>query len=328
MKQLVLITLSIFTLMFSSARSVRAQQAAIGFPTLEPTSQLSVDTTETETSDTTDLPTEAISEPADVPNPVVNQSGAITFNVSRNTKEKITKTPPSIERPTPKVEVNNPLPRGRLVAMSADDLFEGGSNSLVAKAVGHAEGTRTVEGGKTWAYYGHVDPGNGVWNRGSFSYQHEASSPEDADVRQLNRLRRQYEVIQQKAISSGLRLGLEEQLNGIDLANQAPLAALDRGGYIDRLREAYNQGLTGTDAVLHARTYSYINPDTNRWDAPGLGNNKYSISRDQERRLEAIAAAIDAHQQTELEPRSRISRLPSEQPNESLTAQRDSELKN
>ncbi|OLP18842.1 hypothetical protein BST81_07950, partial [Leptolyngbya sp. 'hensonii'] len=69
-----------------------------------------------------------------------------------------------------------------------DLLFQGGSFSLVAKAVGAAEGTRTPDGGRTWAYYGHRDPGNGVWNLGSFSYQHGADSPAEADVKQLRRL--------------------------------------------------------------------------------------------------------------------------------------------
>lgn len=186
----------------------------------------------------------------------------------------------------------------RLVAMAPDDLFNGGSDSLVAKAVGSAEGTRTPDGGKTWAYYGHTDPGNRAWNMGSFSYQHGAQSPEDADVKQLTRLRQQFEMIRQSAASNGLRLGLAEQLNGIDLANQAPLAALDRGGYVDRLRQAYAQGLRGSDAVLHARTYSYINPNTNQWDAPGLGNTYDSINRDQARRLNAVAEAIANHQST------------------------------
>ncbi len=194
----------------------------------------------------------------------------------------------------------------RLVAVAPDELFEGGSDSLVAKAVGSAEGTRTPDGSRTWAYYGHVDPGNGRWNMGSFSYQHGATSPDDADRRQLNRLRGQYDVIQQTAVSAGLRLGLEEQLNGIDLANQAPLAALDRGGYIDRLRQAYAQGLQGSEAVLQARTYSYLNPRTNQWDAPGLGNNVYSITQDQARRQNAIYQVIQNHQQIARSQKPRV----------------------
>jgi hypothetical protein len=173
-------------------------------------------------------------------------------------------------------------------------LFEGGSDSLVARAVGSAEGTRTPDGHRNPAYYGHVDPGNGVWNLGSFSYQHGASSPEEADAKQLARLRQQAQVLQQKAIARNLELTLEERLNGIDLANQAPMAALGRGGYIDWLDQAHEMGMRGSEAVLWARTRSFLDPDTSKWDAPGLGNNLHRISSDQERRLLAIARAIEA----------------------------------
>ncbi len=173
-------------------------------------------------------------------------------------------------------------------------LFEGGTDSLVARAVGSAEGTRTPEGHKNPAYYGHVDPGNGVWNLGTFSYQHGAASPEEADDKQLRRLQTQTEKLRQIALHQGLQLSQEELLNGIDLANQAPLAALDRGGYIDWLREAHNLGMQGAEAIVWARTRSFIDPDTQRWNAPGLGNNVYSISHDQERRANAIARAIAA----------------------------------
>ncbi|MBW4418165.1 MAG: hypothetical protein KME13_02930 [Myxacorys californica WJT36-NPBG1] len=246
---------------------------------------------------------------------VINSNAFDSSNASRS--EPLTSEPPILIG----ADAIAPAPHPALF-LSADQLFEGGSDSLVATAVGSAEGTRTPNGGKTWAYYGHVDPGNAQWNLGSFSYQHGARSPEEADERQLNRLRRQFEIIRQTAELSGLKLSLEEQLNAIDLANQAPLAALASGGYIERLRQAYTEGFQGTDAVLRARTYSYINPATRRWDAPGLGNTEYSISRDQARRLSAIAQALSLHPSTRAlesvaekqnstsKPDSRVSRLP------------------
>ncbi|MBW4441456.1 MAG: hypothetical protein KME10_09525 [Plectolyngbya sp. WJT66-NPBG17] len=241
----------------------------------------------------------------------IEKSAAITFQVPESSTDE--PSSPSAIEPRPLPRSTTVVSGDRLVAMAPDELFHGGSDSLVAKAVGSAEGTRTPNGGKTWAYYGHVDPGNRRWNMGSFSYQHGAASPNEADRRQLDRLRGQYEEIEQTALSAGLRLGLEEQLNGIDLANQAPLAALDRGGYIDRLRQAYAEGLKGSEAVLRARTYSYINPRTNQWDAPGLGNNLYSISRDQARRQTAIYDAIKNHQQVARSTKLRdtkVSRVP------------------
>ena len=175
-----------------------------------------------------------------------------------------------------------------------DWIFEGGSDSLVARTVGSAEGTRRWDGGKTMAYYGHVDPGNGVWNLGTFSYQHEASSPEDADDKQLRRLQRQERQLKEKAAQWEVPLSIEVRLNGLDLANQAPLAALDKGGYIERLAEAYRAGKSGEQAIAWARTQSYFDPDKQAWDAPGLGNNRYSIRRDQERRMAAIDKALRA----------------------------------
>ncbi len=188
------------------------------------------------------------------------------------------------------------LPAENSEASLSDTIFQGGAESLVARTVGSAEGTRTAEGLRTPAYYGHKDPGNGVWNLGSFSYQHGANSPEAADQKQLARLQTQAATLQKKAATKGLSLTLEEHLNGIDLANQAPMAALDRGGYIDWLAAAKQLGMTGEEAVLWARTRSFINPDTQQWNAPGLGNNINSISRDQERRMRAIARALNAYQ--------------------------------
>jgi len=173
-------------------------------------------------------------------------------------------------------------------------LFSGGPDSLVAIAVGSAEGTRTPTGETTSAYKGHTDPGNGVWNLGSFSYQHGASSPEEADTRQLARLQKQAMTLFQDAEQRGMSLSLAEQLNAIDLANQSPAAALSRGGYLDRLQEARQMGLTDWEAISWARTRSYLDPDTRQWNAPGLGNTVERITADQERRMAAIAKAMDA----------------------------------
>jgi hypothetical protein len=178
-------------------------------------------------------------------------------------------------------------------------LFAGGANSRVSRTVGHAEGTRGVDGRKTSAYKGHVDPGNGVWNLGSFSFQHckeaayQCSTPEEADVYQLRRLQDQSRRLLSQANQLGLRLTMVEHLNGIDLANQAPLAALGAPGYVSLLRAAQSQGFRGSEAILWARTHAYWNPQTQRWDAPGLGNTEDNIRYDQNRRMMAIAAALE-----------------------------------
>ncbi len=195
---------------------------------------------------------------------------------------------PATETPDPKM--------APLQNLLLDDwIFEGGTNSLVAHTVGKAEGTRYADGQRTQAFYGHRDPGNGVWNIGTFSYQHAAQSPEEADERQLARLKRQGLQLEAQAKAQGIQLSLEAKLNGIDLANQAPLAALDRGGYIEQLAKAYRLNMSGTEAIVWARTYAYLDPDTRQWNAPGLGNNVDSIDRDQRRRVEAIAQARNAY---------------------------------
>lgn len=197
--------------------------------------------------------------------------------------------------------VNPSTNRQPVTVNPSDDIFAGGSNSLVARTVGSAEGTRTVDGHKTPAYHGHTDPGNGVWNLGSFSYQHEAANPEEADEKQLARLQRQDQTLKQHADRldvTNYESDLTVRLNGIDLANQSPMAALaeDGGGYIDRLKQAHEMGLIGSEAVLWARVRSYLDPDTNRWNAPGLGNTVENISHDQERRMDAIARAFEVYQ--------------------------------
>ncbi len=192
------------------------------------------------------------------------------------------------------VAVSNPLP----------GLFVGNSDSLVAWAVGSAEGTRTPNGAINRAYFGHTDPGNRVWNMGTFSYQHGARTPEEADQKQLARLQNQGEVLRQRALKHGMNLTLEETLNGLDLANQSPLAAIGRVGFIERLAEAKANGYEGSEAILVARTRSYINPNTGRWNAPGLGNTEPSIRRDQQRRANAVAQALAAYadQNPQLQP--------------------------
>ncbi|MEP0921166.1 hypothetical protein [Leptolyngbya sp. ST-U4] len=248
------------------------------------------------------IPTEATftdgSTPADRPlqeKPAHKDNGG---GIAFDTFDSPFKPAPTAAAPTPTAPVSPATPAATLTAAPAlNALFAGNENSLVAKAVGSAEGTRTPDGSRNPAYYGHTDPGNGVWNLGSFSYQHAATSPEDADAKQLARLRKQADQILQKASDKGLALTLSEKLNGIDLANQAPLAALGQQGYVDWLAVAKSEGQPEADAVLSARVRSFINPQTQRWDAPGLGNNEVRITQDQARRMQAIDRAILANQQ-------------------------------
>ncbi|MGD1853225.1 MAG: hypothetical protein ACFB2W_03150 [Leptolyngbyaceae cyanobacterium] len=221
------------------------------------------------------IPTTRVLPPVQPPAEVAHQPVGLSF-------ESVSSAPPAViakEKPTD-------IP---------DWIYEGGADSLVARVVGSAEGTRTASGRPTRAYYGHTDPGNGVWNMGTFSYQHGAPSPQAADKKQLLRLQKQGKTIAKQAHKADLSMTLGEVLNGLDLANQSPKAALERGGYIDRLAQAKEKGIPDSDAIVWARTYAYLDPDTQRWNAPGLGNTLPSIQRDQTRRHDAITRAFNTY---------------------------------
>jgi hypothetical protein len=178
-----------------------------------------------------------------------------------------------------------------IVQSSIADLFKT-PDSLGSVAIGVAEGTRTTDGGKTAAYDSHTDPGNGANNQGTFSYQQGASSAQEADRKQLATLNQQVSKIQAQAQTKGIALDKTALVNGADLANQSPAAALSSGGYIDRLKQCQQSGKTGSDAVLCARTESYKNPATGQYDAPGLGDGN-AVKSDQQRRMNAIADTIE-----------------------------------
>lgn len=195
------------------------------------------------------------------------------------------------------------------------DWWTQGSDSPIAIAIGMAEGTRLVDGGKTAAYYWHEDPGNGANNFGTFSYQHLPASKtlevdrqaggtakrevakdeglaELSDRLQLQRLQKFYAQLQQQATQKNIQLTSLELLNGLDLANQSEAAALSPGGYIDRLGQMRHLlPDQPEEQILEARAWAYWSPDRNDWDAPGLGNTYSSIRQDQERRFGAVQKA-------------------------------------
>jgi hypothetical protein len=201
-------------------------------------------------------------------------------------------------------------PEAPVTPTEHEAMFAGGSESLVARTVGAAEGTRTADGHKTENYYGHTDPGDGKWNVGTFSYSNRRdgtaiTTPEAADRYYLDRLHERAEVIRVKAERVGVTLTFQELLNGIDLANQAPLAVLEEAGFVERLAESKRaKGLSGQAAILESRVWAFWNPEKGGWDAPGLRayddiSKVESIRRDQERRMLAIADALASYQQAQ-----------------------------
>lgn len=181
--------------------------------------------------------------------------------------------------------------------------------TLPAKYVGAAEGTRSVDGGKTSLYGSHTDPGNGVNNRGSFSYQFgnaENLSPEESSRRQWKSIVGHIkDTVLPQCRYFGINLTYWELWGAIDLANQAPLAVSEKGGYIERLAEMRKKGAAEKwseyRVVLEARKWAFWNPDKGAWDASGLRayddlGKDVSIGKDQDRRMNMMVQAMQKHE--------------------------------
>lgn len=160
-------------------------------------------------------------------------------------------------------------------------------DELLKCAIGNAEGTMHDDCSKNPAYFGHLDPGNGAANLGAFSYQHGASSPDEANAKQIKRLRTAEQGIQQKAVEKfGQPLSKAALANALDLWNQAPLAGDD---FVQHLRTA----APSPQEIIDARSRSFVDPDTGRLDAPGLGNSEEHVRHDQTRRTDEVLEQVN-----------------------------------
>jgi hypothetical protein len=157
--------------------------------------------------------------------------------------------------------------------------------------IGAPEGTRNpTDCTPTSAYFGHSDPGNGVWNMGSFSYQHGAASPEEADEKWLPKLLGFQESLQQDAIGKfGAELSASALAGGVDLFNQAPLAGQDYLKFLDTPDPTPQE-------IIDARVQAFYEPSTGRLDAPGFGNSLPALTDDQERRTNSTQKALESLQ--------------------------------
>ena len=157
-------------------------------------------------------------------------------------------------------------------------------NHPIFVAIGIAEGTRTPSGGNTKAYYGHTDPGDGSFNRGTVSGGRNGGSPQQVDRQWMGTL---------TSVAAGLapvlqRLGLRPDSQGwnrvmfnvLDLRVQAPGAVRD---FIEKLPQVMKQGLT-IEAIAKARADSFFNPQTGRLEASGFANNYSRLFADQRSR--------------------------------------------
>lgn len=156
-------------------------------------------------------------------------------------------------------------------------------------AIGIAEGTRTPNGGFTKAYFGHRDPADKNWNRGTVSGGRGSSaSPAQVDQQWMARLTRQAMGVAPVLMRMGLREGTAGwnrlMFNVLDLAVQAPLAVPD---FIRKLPQVLRQGAT-IEAIAKARADSFINPATGRLEAGGFENSYSRLLRDQRSRAGAF----------------------------------------
>lgn len=161
------------------------------------------------------------------------------------------------------------------------------SDELLKCAIGNAEGTKDDNCQPNPAYFGHTDPGNGAANLGAFSYQHGAASPQEADAKQIERLRQAEQGIQQKAVEKfGQPLSKAALANALDLWNQAPLAGDD---FVKHLRTAD----PSPQEIIDARSRSFVDPVTGALDAPGLGNSMGNVQYDQQRRTDEVLEQVN-----------------------------------
>lgn len=153
------------------------------------------------------------------------------------------------------------------------------SDDLLKRAIGRAEGTRDRNGNPTAAFQGHKDPG---WsgrckNQGSFSYQHCASSPDEADRKWLEVLRKAEGDIQAQAQEKfGQPLSMRAVVAALDAYTQSP----DAGGkrFVKHLATADPTPEQLVAARIAALTES----------RRVLGGPPMNVPADQQRRVNAL----------------------------------------
>ncbi len=301
---------------------------------------LSFDIPEVSVSSVSSAPKVAIEEPPTMPATIVPTTP--TPLPVPPAQPPVAHTTKPLPPPPPVAHTTKPLPPPQ-VAQIPEEWWQQGSGSPLAIALGAAEGTRRYDGSKTPIYYWHTDPGNNADNFGTFSYQHlqpaekapviaaktaekkrqisaNLGLAEIADRRQLARIKKYYEQLRQQAFEKGMNLNQKELIAGLDLANQAPLAALNPMGYLDRLIQMRKLIDDFDEQILEARIWAYWHPRRNTWDAPGLGNTYDRIRHDQKRRLGEIEKAL-AIGQVKPQP-DRVATPPkfSQKPNEEAIA--------
>jgi len=173
-------------------------------------------------------------------------------------------------------------PQAESQTVESADIFEGGIESVAARAIGHAEGNLNADGSRTSNYAGHTDPGNNKQNVGMFSWQvGGCKTPEECDQLGLKRLLYFKEQLSTMPGGAAVLANDEALLSYLDLSIQAPLAAAD----FPKLFEQHGD-------ILTARYESFRDPATGQLDTTLSGKGIATLEDDQRRRMDAIARVL------------------------------------
>ena len=145
-------------------------------------------------------------------------------------------------------------------------------------SIGDSEGTRDINCQPNQAYYGHNDPvqGGRCRNIGTFSYQHCANSPEEADAKWLVKIREAENNMQAEAKARfGEYLSPKAIAAGVDAFTQSPQASTV---YVRNLPSAN----PSFEEIVDARIRSL------NWSRARSGGRPMNVRADQRRRVSEL----------------------------------------
>ncbi len=147
-------------------------------------------------------------------------------------------------------------------------------------SIGLNEGTRTADGGFTSAYSGHIDPGDGAYNRGTISARE--GTPEEADKNWQNILKNTQNQYSNVLASQGIPTNSDAykvlMFNILDLRVQAPATLND---FVDKIPNIIKNGISA-ESIGKARADSFYNPNTGNLDT--TFNSYEDLLKDQKSR--------------------------------------------
>ena len=205
---------------------------------------------------------------------VQNSNGWKSLNRMFARRERVSATSPPLPQ-LPRTALTDTVP----IAITSD-------RHPFAVHIGIAEGTRTINGGYTAAYKGHRDPGDGHFNRGTFSGGRNMrnATPQQVDRHWMRELSARSARIAPVMARAGLRPGTvgynRFMFNYLDLSVQAPRAADTFAAKISTVKA----GNWSIEVMAKARADSFFSPVTGRLEASGFNNNYSKLLGDQRSR--------------------------------------------